>query len=187
MAPTDLQLLTTEIVDAPVPIVRVGGELDLSTAAQLCRAIHTAATDAALRPPRVVVDLTELEFCDSTGLGALVGAVREVRVLGGQGGAGGDAGQHARPAARPLGPRRVPARRADRPTPRCGASAPLAAIRREHARLRPVLVVVLGDEHLHVLGRHAVGVDERLRDALHQAPLGVEVAWGLLDGHDRHA
>jgi len=49
MAPTDLQLLTTEIVDAPVPIVRVGGELDLSTAAQLCRAIHTAAAEAALR------------------------------------------------------------------------------------------------------------------------------------------
>ncbi len=83
MAPTDLQLLTTEIVDAPVPIVRVGGELDLSTAAQLCRTIHTAA-EAALRPPRIVVDLTELEFCDSTGLGALVGAVREVRVLGGK-------------------------------------------------------------------------------------------------------
>jgi anti-sigma B factor antagonist len=84
MAPTDLQLLTTEIVDAPVPIIRVGGELDLSTAAQLCRAIHTAAAETALRPPRVVVDLTELEFCDSTGLGALVGAVREVRVLGGK-------------------------------------------------------------------------------------------------------
>ena len=84
MAPTDLQLLTTEIVDAPVPIVRVGGELDLSTAAQLCRAIHTAAAETALRPPRVVVDLTELEFSDSTGLGALVGAVREVRVLGGK-------------------------------------------------------------------------------------------------------
>ena len=84
MAPTDLQLLTVEIVDAPVPIVRVGGELDLSTAAQLCRAIQTAASEAAVRPPRLVVDLTALEFCDSTGLGALVGAVREVRVLGGK-------------------------------------------------------------------------------------------------------
>ena len=83
MAPTDLQLLTTEIVDAPVPIVRVGGELDLSTAAQLCRR-STPRAEAALRPPRLVVDLTELEFCDSTGLGALVGAVREVRVLGGK-------------------------------------------------------------------------------------------------------
>jgi anti-sigma B factor antagonist len=74
----------TELEDAPVPILRVRGELDLSTAAQLCHAIQTAASDAALRPPRLVVDLTELEFCDSTGLGALVRAVREVRVLGGQ-------------------------------------------------------------------------------------------------------
>jgi anti-sigma B factor antagonist len=85
MAPTDLQLLTTEIVEGPVPIVRVGGELDLSTAAQLCRAIETAtAAASAPRPPRVIVDLTELTFSDSTGLGALVGAVREVRVLGGR-------------------------------------------------------------------------------------------------------
>jgi anti-sigma B factor antagonist len=37
-----------------------------------------------LRPPRVVVDLTALDFCDSTGLRALVGAVGEVRVLGGK-------------------------------------------------------------------------------------------------------
>ena len=84
MAPTALQLLTTEIVDAPVPTIRVSGELDLSTAAQLCHAIQAAAAGAALRPPRVVVDLTELGFCDSTGLGALVGAVREVKVLGGK-------------------------------------------------------------------------------------------------------
>jgi anti-sigma B factor antagonist len=84
MAPTDVHPLTTEIVDTPVPVVRVSGELDLSTAAQLCRAIQTAATTAVLRPPRVVVDLTRLDFCDSTGLRALIGAVGEVRVLGGK-------------------------------------------------------------------------------------------------------
>jgi uncharacterized protein YjbI with pentapeptide repeats len=49
-----------------------------------------------------------------------------------------------------------------------------------------VLVVVLGDEHLHGLGTHAVGVDERLRDAGHEATPGVDVARRLLDGHDRH-
>jgi anti-anti-sigma factor len=31
-----------------------------------------------------MIDLTELEFCDSTGLRALVGAVREVEVGGGK-------------------------------------------------------------------------------------------------------
>jgi uncharacterized protein YjbI with pentapeptide repeats len=49
-----------------------------------------------------------------------------------------------------------------------------------------VLVVVLGDEHLHGLGAHAVRVDERLRDAGHEPTPGVEVARRFLDGDDRH-
>lgn len=81
MPSTELTALTTEVLDAPVPTVRATGELDLDTAAQLCGAIGEAATQA--REPRVVVDLTGIEFCDSTGLRALIGAVREVEVLGG--------------------------------------------------------------------------------------------------------
>ncbi len=82
MAPSDVHALSTEIVDAPVPLVRVTGELDLSTVAQLCRAIHTAAT----RAPQagLIVDLTGLTFCDSTGLRGLIGGVKEVDVLGGR-------------------------------------------------------------------------------------------------------
>jgi anti-sigma B factor antagonist len=83
MAPSDVHILSTEIVDAPVPIVRVGGELDISTVAQLCRSIHVAAT-GAVKPPRLIVDLMALTFCDSTGLRALIGAVKEVDVLGGR-------------------------------------------------------------------------------------------------------
>ena len=82
MASIDLKLLTTEVLDAPVPVMRAAGELDIDTAAQLCGAIHEAATTA--RPPRVVIDLTGVSFCDSTGLRALIGAVREVEVLGGR-------------------------------------------------------------------------------------------------------
>jgi anti-anti-sigma factor len=81
VAPLELNLLTIEVVDTPVPVVRARGDLDLDTAAQLCGAIQAAAADA--RPPRVVVDLTGVGFCDSTGLRALIGAVREVEVLGG--------------------------------------------------------------------------------------------------------
>jgi anti-sigma B factor antagonist len=80
MAPSDVHVLSTEIVDAAVPLVRVTGELDISTVAQLCRAIHTAAT----RTPRLIVDLTGLTFCDSTGLRGLIGGVKEVDVLGGR-------------------------------------------------------------------------------------------------------
>jgi anti-sigma B factor antagonist len=79
-----MPLLSTEVVDAAVPVVRVSGELDISTVAQLCRAIAATATGAAVKPPRLVVDLTALEFCDSTGLRALIGAVKEVGVLGGK-------------------------------------------------------------------------------------------------------
>jgi anti-anti-sigma factor len=78
VAPITQQDLTAEIVDGPVPVVRVRGELDLSTAARLCRAIQAAAAR------RVVIDLRELVFCDSTGLRALMHAVREIEVLGGK-------------------------------------------------------------------------------------------------------
>jgi anti-sigma B factor antagonist len=76
-------VLSAEILDGPVPLVRVAGELDISTVAQLCRAIHVAAP-GAVRPVRLIVDLTALTFCDSTGLRALIGAVKEVDVLGGR-------------------------------------------------------------------------------------------------------
>lgn len=85
MALTDAPLFEVDIAWAPIPIVRATGELDLSTAARLCRAIATAAAQTSLRPPRVVIDLTGVEFCDSTGLRALCRGVREVEVLGGRG------------------------------------------------------------------------------------------------------
>src|SRR3954454_16466320 len=78
MAPTSTQVLTTEIVPGPVPVVRAVGELDLSTAGRLCRAIQSAASGA--HRAKVMIDLTELHFCDSTGLRALIGALREVEV-----------------------------------------------------------------------------------------------------------
>jgi anti-sigma B factor antagonist len=84
MAPTTAHLLTTEIDPGPIPVVRVSGELDLSSVAQLCRAIETAATSVELRPPRVMIDMSGVEFCDSTGLRGLIGAVGEVKVLGGR-------------------------------------------------------------------------------------------------------
>ena len=50
-------------------VVRLGGELDLYNAAQ----VRSALTDAcAQSPERIVVDLGEVEFIDSTALGVLI-------------------------------------------------------------------------------------------------------------------
>jgi anti-sigma B factor antagonist len=62
-------------------LIEAAGELDLDSAPMLCAAI----ADGRYMPVRenVVVDLSRVEFCDSTGLKALVDASREVRIGGG--------------------------------------------------------------------------------------------------------
>jgi anti-sigma B factor antagonist len=52
-------------------VVRLGGELDLYNAPQVRQALNDAASDS---PTRVVVDLSEVEFIDSTALGVLIEA-----------------------------------------------------------------------------------------------------------------
>jgi anti-sigma B factor antagonist len=52
-------------------VVRLGGELDLYNAPQVRQALTEAASEA---PARVVVDLSEVEFIDSTALGVLIEA-----------------------------------------------------------------------------------------------------------------
>jgi anti-sigma B factor antagonist len=56
-------------------------ELDLATAVELC-----ARVDAARRAgrKRLLIDLTGLEFCDSSGLRALIRAAEEVRASAGR-------------------------------------------------------------------------------------------------------
>jgi anti-sigma B factor antagonist len=70
------RLEVEERQDASIVWLRVRGELDLSTAPGLCRAIHQATTTVASR--RIAIDLRSVGFCDSTGLRALMGAVNEV-------------------------------------------------------------------------------------------------------------
>jgi anti-sigma B factor antagonist len=52
-------------------VVRLGGELDLYNASQVREALNEAASDS---PSRVIVDLSEVEFMDSTALGVLIEA-----------------------------------------------------------------------------------------------------------------
>ena len=50
-------------------VVTVSGELDMSTAEQLS---NTVNDQLRASPGRIVLDLSELTFCDSLGLGTLV-------------------------------------------------------------------------------------------------------------------
>jgi anti-sigma B factor antagonist len=90
LEPPDLTVVR-EAQDGIV-VVRAEGELDLASAPQLVRAIGLAAASEAMaspqgetgRRPRVLVDLSALEFCDSAGLRALLGAAREVEARAGR-------------------------------------------------------------------------------------------------------
>jgi anti-sigma B factor antagonist len=58
-------------------VVRVSGHLDMATSSQLERQIIAAA--ALRRPPRLALDLSDLRFCDTNGLGLLVASLKRVR------------------------------------------------------------------------------------------------------------
>jgi anti-sigma B factor antagonist len=64
-----------EAVD-DITVIGVQGELDLSTAPTLCAEVEATFRDFGAR---VLVDLSSLTFCDSTGLRALLGVVQEAR------------------------------------------------------------------------------------------------------------
>jgi anti-anti-sigma factor len=64
-----------------VHVVAMLGELDLATAPRLAVRIDAARRGGARR---LVIDLTAAEFCDSTGLRALVGCRQEMVAGGGR-------------------------------------------------------------------------------------------------------
>lgn len=66
------------------PVVQVYGEVDLSTAPRLRQTISEAATadETSEYPPTLLLDLSQTEFFDSSGIGLLVDRQRELRKLG---------------------------------------------------------------------------------------------------------
>jgi anti-anti-sigma factor len=64
----------------PVAVIRVRGELDFGTTPRLVEEM------AGLPEPgqSLIFDLSELRFCDSSGLGALIAAHKATRVAGGR-------------------------------------------------------------------------------------------------------
>lgn len=63
--------LTTDLAAADGPLVKVVGEVDLASAREL-RETGRAAVAAASPGANVTIDLREVTFLDSTGVGALV-------------------------------------------------------------------------------------------------------------------
>jgi anti-anti-sigma factor len=61
-------------------VVRVGGELDLTNCAQLLDAVRA---EAGPDVTRIVLDVPDLTFCDSAGLGALVRLHKDLLGAGG--------------------------------------------------------------------------------------------------------
>lgn len=66
--------------EAEVQIVECSGRLTMVTARSLREAVEEALTAG---PPRLVVDLAQVGFVDSSGLGALISALKRARQSGG--------------------------------------------------------------------------------------------------------
>jgi anti-sigma B factor antagonist len=64
-----------------VPVVSVSGEVDVATAPILRDRLQELSAGGA---STVVIDLQEMTFLDSTGLGVLVGALKRCREGGGE-------------------------------------------------------------------------------------------------------
>jgi anti-sigma B factor antagonist len=62
-------------------VMSVQGEIDLYTVPRLQKELGSAL--AAGSPPRLIVDLSGVDFCDSTGVNALLAAHRQARESGG--------------------------------------------------------------------------------------------------------
>jgi anti-sigma B factor antagonist len=72
--------ISDEAIDSDTQIVRAQGELDLYAAPEFKRLLAETIESGKVR---IVVDLTDAAFMDSTALGVLLGALKRLRVRGG--------------------------------------------------------------------------------------------------------
>ena len=72
--------LSQDAVDTATQVVAVRGEIDLFTAPELKTALGEAMEAGK---SRLVVDLSETTFLDSTALGVLIGAIKRLRARDG--------------------------------------------------------------------------------------------------------
>jgi anti-sigma B factor antagonist len=72
--------ISDQEVDADTHVIELGGEIDLYTAPEFKQRMAEIIDDGKTR---VVVDLSQATFIDSTTLGVLVGGVKRLRPSGG--------------------------------------------------------------------------------------------------------
>src|SRR5947207_918473 len=65
----------------PAVIVQIDGEIDYATAGLFREHVTTATLTSS--PPYVVLDLEQVTFCDSSGLGVMIALWKAVRALHG--------------------------------------------------------------------------------------------------------
>jgi anti-sigma B factor antagonist len=79
-APVNFRISTEELAGGVVVLALVG-EVDPFTAPELKQALNGAIADGATR---VIVDMTDTTFIDSTTLGILIGGVKRLQPVGGE-------------------------------------------------------------------------------------------------------
>jgi anti-sigma B factor antagonist len=62
-------------------VLAVSGEIDIATAPSLREKLHSLLADGS---PKLIIDLDEVTFLDSTALGVLVGVLKRARTEGGE-------------------------------------------------------------------------------------------------------
>lgn len=72
--------VNTDLLDGDVRVLHVAGDVDFDAAPQFKRQI-TSRIDAGER--RIVVDLSQVTFIDSTAIGVLIAAIRRLEAAGG--------------------------------------------------------------------------------------------------------
>lgn len=75
-AVTDAPCAYERTFDGSVATLKLVGEVDLANAEDVSHCFRVMVDEGHLR---IVVDMSELEFIDSTGLGALVGGLKRLR------------------------------------------------------------------------------------------------------------
>lgn len=71
-----MDIETTTRGDGSVAVIRLDGRLNMVAAPRMKGAVERVVDDGS---PRVVVDLSGVSFMDSSGLGALIGALKKAR------------------------------------------------------------------------------------------------------------